>query len=322
MTSEEPVILFEDVVKRYPGPVKQFVALDGVRLTVGRGEIFGLLGPNGAGKTTSIETMVGLRKPDSGRVRVLGFDPVTQRDEIRLCVAIQPQQAAVFEQQTVFELLSTWASFYPEPDSAETVIAKMGLAESRDKKVAKLSGGQKQRVLVGLALVSRPRLLVLDEPSTGMDPNARQELWAALRTYREGGGTVLLSTHSMEEAQLLCDRVAVLHRGRIAGCGTPDDLIRAHAPDREIHFTVRTSVDLSALEPLAIELEVTPRGTGEDTRVRLRTTEPDAVFGIIAGSLGARQIELKDAGLEGVFRRLTGHEFAEADAATDERGAA
>ncbi|QWF82046.1 ABC transporter ATP-binding protein [Amycolatopsis sp. CA-230715] len=321
MTPEEPVVRFEEVVKRYPGPAGEVVVLDGVRLTVGRGEVFGLLGPNGAGKTTSIEIMVGLRKADSGLVRVLGLDPVARRDEIRARVAIQPQQAAVFEHQTVIELLSTWASFYPEPDSPETVLAKMGLSESRDKKIAKLSGGQKQRVLVGLALVSRPRLLVLDEPSTGMDPNARQELWDGLRAYRDEGGTVLLSTHSMEEAQLLCDRVAVLHRGRTVACGPPGELIREHAPDREIRFTVRADRDLSVVEPLTTAWEIAPGGEGE-TSVRLRTTDPDAVFAVIAGTLGARRIEVTDAGLEGVFRRLTGHDFAEADDETGVRGAA
>ncbi|MEU5399943.1 ABC transporter ATP-binding protein [Streptomyces sp. NPDC005963] len=310
--SHEAAILLQQVIKRYPGPHGDIEALAGIDLSVHQGEIFGLLGPNGAGKTTTIETLAGLRRPTSGTVRVLGHDPVTERDQIRKYVAIQPQHAAVFEQQTVAELLRVWASLYPDPASPDAIIDMMGLTASRDVRVSKLSGGQRQRLLVGTALISRPRLLVLDEPSTGMDPNARQELWDAVRTHRGSGGTVLLSTHSMEEAEMLCDRVAVLHKGRVAACGTPQDLINTHAPDREVHFTVPARTDLAQLRATPGVSHVEAHDTGTDTRVVVRTSDSDAAFGLLAGPLGARHIQIKEAGLEAVFRILTGVDFHEA----------
>ncbi|MFD9718889.1 ABC transporter ATP-binding protein [Streptomyces sp. NPDC059076] len=311
--SHDAAILLQHVIKRYPGPHGDIVALAGINLSVRQGEIFGLLGPNGAGKTTTIETLAGLRRPTSGTVRVLGHDPVTERDEIRKCVAIQPQHAAVFEQQTVAELLRVWASLYPDPETPEAIIEMMGLTASRDVRVSKLSGGQRQRLLVGTALISRPRLLVLDEPSTGMDPNARQELWDAVRTHRASGGTVLLSTHSMEEAEMLCDRVAVLHQGQVAACGTPQDLINTHAPDREVHFTVPVGTDLAQLRSTPGVSHVDTHDSGADTRVVVRTSDSDAAFGLLAGPLGARHIQIKEAGLEAVFRILTGVDFHEAN---------
>ncbi|MFC7976603.1 ABC transporter ATP-binding protein [Streptomyces cinereoruber] len=310
--SQDAVILLENVTRRYPGPHGEVVALAGIDLSVRPGEIFGLLGPNGAGKTTTIETLVGLRRPTGGTVRVLGHDPVAERDEIRRQVAIQPQHAAVFEQQTVAELLRVWASLYPDPETPDAIIERMGLTASRDVRISKLSGGQRQRLLVGTALISRPRLLVLDEPSTGMDPNARQELWDAVRAHRAAGGTVLLSTHSMEEAETLCDRVAVLHKGRVAACGTPQELIAAHAPEREVHFTVPTGTDLTPLRTAPGVSGIESHDSGGDTRVIVRTGDSDAAFGLLAGPLGARRIQIKEAGLEAVFRLLTGVSFHEA----------
>ncbi|MFF7727392.1 ABC transporter ATP-binding protein [Streptomyces sp. NPDC008001] len=309
--SHDAAILLENVTKRYPGPHGDVVALAGIDLSVRPGEIFGLLGPNGAGKTTTIETLVGLRRPTGGTVRVLGHDPATQRDEIRKCVAIQPQHAAVFEQQTVAELLRVWASLYPDPETPDVIIDRMGLSASRDVRVAKLSGGQRQRLLVGTALISRPRLLVLDEPSTGMDPNARQELWSAIRAHRDSGGTVLLSTHSMEEAETVCDRVAVLHKGRVAACGAPADLISTHAPEREVRFTVPLGTDLARLRTAHGVSHIESHDSGGTTHVMLRTSDSDAAFGLLAGPLGAHRIQIKEAGLEAVFRILTGVSFHE-----------
>ncbi|MFI0978261.1 ABC transporter ATP-binding protein [Streptomyces sp. NPDC021093] len=308
----DAAILLENVIKRYSSPHGDVVALAGIDLSVQPGEIFGLLGPNGAGKTTTIETLVGLRRPTGGTVRVLGYDPVAQRDEIRKVVAIQPQHAAVFEQQTVAELLQVWASLYPDPETPAAIIDRMGLSASRDVRVAKLSGGQRQRLLVGTALISRPRLLVLDEPSTGMDPNARKELWDAIRVHRGSGGTVLLSTHSMEEAEMLCDRVAVLHKGRVAACGTPQDLISTHAPEREVHFTIPTGTDLARLRTAPGVSHIESLDSGDITRVVVRTSDSDAVFRLLADPLGARHIQIKEAGLEAVFRLLTGVSFHEA----------
>ncbi|MEY9214107.1 ABC transporter ATP-binding protein [Thermobifida halotolerans] len=315
MAPTGPAVVIERLVKRYPAPGGGVTAVAGIDLTIGDGEIFGLLGPNGAGKTTTIETLVGLRTPTEGTVRVLGFDPVRQRDEIRRSVAVQPQQAAVFEFQTVAELLRAWASFYPDAADPDEVIERMGLTRSRDVRVARLSGGQRQRLLVGAALISRPGLLVLDEPSTGMDPNAREELWEAIRAHRDTGGTVLLSTHSMEEAEELCDRVAILDRGRIVACGAPEELVREHAPEQEVLFTVAAGSDLTWLEEHAGVLETTTvERPGGGVRVRLRTLDPDRVLvDVLTGPLDARRIQTGEAGLEEVFRRVTGRSFARAD---------
>ncbi|GAA1459894.1 ABC transporter ATP-binding protein [Nocardiopsis exhalans] len=228
MSHHAPALEATGLVKRY-GTVS---ALAGIDLTCAHGEILGLLGPNGAGKTTTIEILTGLRTPTGGRARVLGLDPVRRRAEVRERVAVQPQQAALFEHQTVMETLRLWASLHTDPAGPEEVVERMGLTASRDVRVHRLSGGQRQRLLVGTALVSRPELLILDEPSTGMDPNARLDLWAAVRGHRDGGGTVLLSTHSMEEAAELCDRVALLDRGSLAALGTPADLVSRHAPEQ------------------------------------------------------------------------------------------
>ena len=227
MSHQAPALEAASLVKRY-GTVS---ALAGIDLTAAHGEILGLLGPNGAGKTTAIEILVGLRAPTEGTARVLGLDPVRQRDAVRQRVAVQPQSTALFERQTVAETLRLWASLHPDPADPEEIVERMGLTGSRDIRVGKLSGGQRQRLLVGTALVSGPRLLVLDEPSTGMDPNARRDLWTAIRTHRDGGGTTLLSTHSMEEAADLCDRVALLDRGRVTALGTPADLVAEHVPE-------------------------------------------------------------------------------------------
>jgi ABC-2 type transport system ATP-binding protein len=313
MSQQQHAVFFERVEKHYVTPTGATRALAGIDLSVTRGEIFGLLGPNGSGKTTSIEIMVGLRRATAGKVRVLDLDPVRQRQAIREVVAIQPQHAALFERQTVAELMRAWASFYPAADDPALVISRLGLEDSRRTRIGKLSGGQQQRVLVGLAMLGRPQLLVLDEPSTGLDPNARQELWDALAEYRTDGATVLLSTHSMDEAEALCDRVAILHKGRVVACGSPDHLIREHAPGRQISFTVPPDRDLAVLDRYAADINVVA-GLDGNVRVRLNVIESDAVLGILSGDLKARQIKMKDLGLDAVFRRLTGRAFADADA--------
>ncbi|WP_406053760.1 ABC transporter ATP-binding protein [Streptomyces sp. NBC_01077] len=309
----QAAILMTNVTKCYRGPQGDITAVDNVNLGVLPGEIFGLLGPNGAGKTTSIEIMMGLRAPSSGTVRILGIDPSRERDKLRSCAAIQPQQAALFENQTVAELLRTWASLYPEPDSVDSVISRMGLQGARDVRVSKLSGGQRQRLLVGTALISRPKVLVLDEPSTGLDPNARQELWDAIRMHADSGGTTLLSTHSMEEAEMLCDRVAILFQGRVVACGDPHTLMRNHAPEQELHFTVSPDTDLTFLKDHSAVSHLVAHESDTGIQVRLRTMDSDSVLGILTGPVAARKIQIREASLDAVFRKLTGRAFAEAD---------
>jgi len=306
MTRTQPAVAIEELMKRY-GDV---AAVDGVDLEITAGEIFGLLGPNGAGKSTTIESLVGLRTPTGGTIRVLGLDPLADRDRLRHIVAVQPQQAALFPTQTVLETLRLWASFHTDASEPEEVIGSLGLTESRDVRVKRLSGGQRQRLLVATALISNPRLLVLDEPSTGLDPNVRGELWTAIRAYRTAGGTVLLSTHAMAEAEALCDRVAIVDHGRVVACGAPTELIRAHAPEHEVSFATEHADGWENLRARPDVSDVSIDAEGSGARVTVRTTDTDGVLRtVLGGRDGVRDIQTSDGGLDTVFRVLTGRSF-------------
>jgi ABC-2 type transport system ATP-binding protein len=200
-------------------------AVDGLSLRVAEGEIFGILGPNGAGKTTTVECVEGLRRPDGGSVRVFGVDPYRDREAARRIVGAQLQESQLPDKLTVAEAVSLYASFYPDPADTEALIGRLGLAEKRNTRYKKLSGGQKQRVSIALALVGRPRLVVFDELTTGLDPAARRESWQLVRDLRDDGATVLLVTHFADEAERLCDRVALIQAGRLTVCDRPSELI-------------------------------------------------------------------------------------------------
>ncbi len=203
------------------------VAVDDLSLRVGEGEIFGILGPNGAGKTTTVECAEGLRRPDSGRVRVFGIDPYRDRAAARQLVGVQLQESQLPDKITVAEAVELYASFYPRHADPEALLNRLGLAEKRRTRFRKLSGGQKQRLSIALALVGSPRLVVFDELTTGLDPAARRESWKLVEELRSDGVTVLLVTHYADEAERLCDRVALIQAGRVAACGRPAELIQA-----------------------------------------------------------------------------------------------
>jgi ABC-2 type transport system ATP-binding protein len=200
-------------------------AVDDLSLRVAEGEIFGILGPNGAGKTTTVECAEGLRRPDGGTVRVFGIDPYRDRREARTLVGAQLQESELQDKLTVAEALDLYASFYPRHADLEALLHRLGLTEKRNSRYRKLSGGQKQRLSIALALVGRPRLVVFDELTTGLDPAARRESWRLVEELRDDGITVLLVTHYADEAERLCDRVALLRAGRVAACGRPEELI-------------------------------------------------------------------------------------------------
>jgi ABC-2 type transport system ATP-binding protein len=200
-------------------------AVDGLSLRVAEGEIFGILGPNGAGKTTTVECAEGLRRPDGGTIAVFGIDPYRDRAAARRLVGAQLQESQLPDKITVAEAVSLYASFYPEHADTEALIGRLGLTETRNTRYRKLSGGQKQRVSIALALVGRPRLVVFDELTTGLDPAARRESWRLVTELRDDGVTVLLVTHYADEAERLCDRVALISAGRLAACGRPAELI-------------------------------------------------------------------------------------------------
>jgi ABC-2 type transport system ATP-binding protein len=199
--------------------------VDGLSLCVAAGEVFGILGPNGAGKTTTVECAEGLRRPDGGSVRVFGIDPYRDRAAARRLVGAQLQESQLPDKITVAEAIGLYASFYPEPADTEALIHRLGLTEKRGTRYRKLSGGQKQRVSIALALVGRPRLVVFDELTTGLDPAARRESWRLVRELRDDGVTVVLVTHYADEAERLCDRVALIQDGRLTACGAPAELI-------------------------------------------------------------------------------------------------
>jgi len=214
------------------------VAVAGLDLTVAAGECFGLLGPNGAGKTTTIEILEGLTPPDTGDVEILGTpwrDGAAGR-ALRERLGIQLQETQLADKLTVNEVLGLFRSFYRQSHTVEEVLALVELEEKRNARVVTLSGGQKQRLAVACALVSKPELLFLDEPTTGLDPQSRRQLWEIIRRFRAAGGTVLLTTHYMEEAERLCDRVAIMDHGKIIAQGTPKELIASLGADHVVDF--------------------------------------------------------------------------------------
>ena len=210
------------------------IAVDGLSLDVRRGECFGLLGPNGAGKTTTIEILEGLLAPDTGDVEVLGLRWQTDERELRQRLGIQLQETQFTDKLTVEETLRLFRSFYDRGRSVDDLLALVELESKRASWVVKLSGGQKQRLSIAVALVGAPDLLFLDEPSTGLDPQSRRQLWGVLQRFRAGGGTILLTTHYMDEAEVLCDRVAVVDHGKIIALDTPKALIAALSAPRTI----------------------------------------------------------------------------------------
>ena len=224
------VIDVKNLHKRYG----DLVAVNDVSFSVEAGEIFGIVGPNGAGKTTTVEMVEGLRAPDRGSVRVLGLDPQTERAEVRRRLGIQLQESQLPDRMKVWEALDLYSSFYPDPADWRALMAEMGLADKRNTVYSKLSGGQKQRLSIALALVGNPEVAVLDELTTGLDPQARRDTWALMRGVRDRGVAVVLVTHFMDEAERLCDRLAVIRGGELVALDTPAALIaKADVPGVE-----------------------------------------------------------------------------------------
>ncbi|HVH10917.1 MAG TPA: ABC transporter ATP-binding protein [Gemmatimonadales bacterium] len=310
-----PAIRCTGLAKRY-GDV---VAVAGLDLAIAAGECFGLLGPNGAGKTTTIEILEGLTAPDAGEVAVLGLGwtaPAEAR-ALRERLGIQLQDTQLADKLTVEETVRLFRSFYRAQHPVDEVLATVGLEEKRHAWVGKLSGGQKQRLAVACALVSRPELLFLDEPTTGLDPQSRRQLWEVIRQFRAGGGTVLLTTHYMEEAERLCDRVAVMDHGRIIALGTPRALIASLGAEHVVEFAL---ADGAARAPQPPELAALPGvravRVGSD-RVALTVAEVHRAVPALLALLERRGAELSlldthHATLEDVFVSLTGRQLRDA----------
>ncbi len=302
-SATEPVITVRDLHKTYG----HTHAVDGVGFEVRAGEVFGLLGPNGAGKTTTVEILEGLRKPDSGEVRVLGIDVTRNADDLKERIGVALQTAALYPKLTVVEVLDLFRSFYSRGRSSNELIDLMELGEKRSTQTQALSGGQRQRLAVALALVNDPELIFLDEPTTGLDPAARRSLWAIVESLRERGRTVLLTTHYMEEAEILCDRLAIMDHGRILEAGTVGELVSRRFHERSVRFDAIEGLDDARLAafPGVSSLK------HEDGEAIIYTRDVPATIGALlqaSEALGVepRNLAVRAPTLEDVFLDLTG----------------
>ncbi len=288
------------LVKRYG----DHAVVDGLDLEVQQGEVFAFLGKNGAGKTTTTEILEGYRTRDGGDVSVLGEDPATAGAAWRAKLGIVLQESRPLGALTVNETLRLFAAYFPNPHTVDEVIQLVGLEEQANQRAGRLSGGQVRRLDVGIALIGRPELVFLDEPTTGFDPEARRQFWDVISGLRDLGTTVFLTTHYMDEAQVLADRVAVLRDGKIAALGTPAEL-QALRGDVEIRFALPHGVELAALPALSTQ----PRLTGGE--VRVETTAPTADLAVLCSWAEARGLELpaltvERPTLEDVFLAISG----------------
>lgn len=303
MSTEVHSIHISDVVKRY----RDVRALQGVSVTVTRGEIFGILGPNGAGKTTLVEILSGLRTADGGTISVLGLDPAQARDrrELMKRVGIVSQHAAHYRFLTVRELVEMYAGYYPVAADIDALLAQVGLTECQSQRIRKLSGGQQRRLDVAVALVGNPELVFLDEPTTGFDPNARRDFWETIRGIRDAGTTVILTTHYMEEAQYLADRVAVLVAGKVKALGTAHELSSVLKLQSRISCVLPAEIDTAIIPALD-----TAKVAFKNGELVVHTTEPTAVLAVLctwANGLGIElhQLVVARPSLEDAYIALT-----------------
>ncbi|MFL6262424.1 MAG: ATP-binding cassette domain-containing protein [Thermoanaerobaculia bacterium] len=296
------------LVKRYA----DVTAVDGLDLEVRRGECFGLLGPNGAGKTTTIEILEGLTEPDAGEVEILGTSWARDGNALRERLGISLQETQLTEKLTVGETVRLFRSFYREGRDPDAVLSQLALDEKRNSRVGKLSGGQKQRLAVACALVGNPEVLFLDEPTTGLDPQSRLQLWQIVMGFRAQGGTVLLTTHYMDEAERLCDRVAIVDRGKVIALGTPSELISSLHAANVIELSSEPEIEEEALRALPGVTEPHRRGPNWSVPVESLAETMPALLDRIESS-GAKLVNLSThrATLEDLFVSLTGRALRE-----------
>ncbi len=297
----QPILIVEHLQKVYGTTV----AVDDISFEVYPGEIFGMVGPNGAGKTTTIECIEGLRRPDGGYIRVLGLDPHHDKYELRLRVGIQLQEAFLPDRLKVWEALDLYASFYPRALPWLDLLEQLGLADKRNTPFAKLSGGQKQRLFIALALVHDPEIVFLDELTTGLDPQARRAMWDLVRRIRERGKTIFLTTHFMEEAERLCDRVAIVNQGRIVALDTPEKLIRLLHGENRVVFTVDGDFEPQLLGTLSGVTRIETVGDRVVVYGRGNEVVAAVVNALTAKGIPFRDLRTEQPTLEDVFLTLT-----------------
>jgi ABC-2 type transport system ATP-binding protein len=307
-----------DLRKTYDGKVE---AVRGLNLEIQTGECFGLLGPNGAGKTTTIEILEGLLEPTSGEVSILGHSWRENAREMREWLGISLQETRLSEKLSVRETIELFASFYREPRSSDEVLEQLQLTEKAEAWVGKLSGGQRQRLAVATALVCNPKILFLDEPTTGLDPQSRRQLWEIIRAFQRDGGTVLLTTHYMDEAERLCDKLAIVDHGQIIAEGSPSSLIERLGGHHVVEFAVSAATqtggnsDGGALESWRA-LPSVESVREDDGMVALSVREPHLTIPALLDALGKQgsalqHLTTRQASLEDVFVRLTGRHLRE-----------
>jgi ABC-2 type transport system ATP-binding protein len=284
-----PVIEVTGLTKRYGGQA----VVDGISFHVERGEIFGILGPNGAGKTTAVECLEGLRRRDAGQVRILGLDPKTDGRRLHQRLGVQLQETQLQDKIKVREALELYASFYPDPADWRELLDRWGLAGKRDTRFGKLSGGQKQRLFIALALVGNPEVVFLDELTAGLDPGARRATWELIAQVRDSGVTVVLVSHFMDEVEELCDRVAILERGRIAALDTPAGLVDSAGGEYRMRFRPTAPLDEQSLA-------IVPGVTGVERHgAHVRVTGTGDFASAVTAELARRQVIVADLRIEG-----------------------
>ncbi len=301
--SPRPVIKVSGIRKSYGATV----AVADVSFEVNEGEIFGLIGPNGAGKTTTMECVEGVRRPDRGTISILGLDPFRDVYALQNRIGVQLQQAQLQKRIEVREAVDLWASLYTKTVDGDRLLEQLGLAAKRNAWFMTLSGGQKQRLFIALALINDPEVVFLDELTTGLDPQARRAIWELVRAIRDRGKTVLMTTHLMEEAERLCDRVAIIERGKIIDVGIPEELVRRHCPARTVVLATESVLAEERLRALRSvntvtrrEMRYTIEGRGEDFVSELMQC-------LWENRIRVTEFRTEQPNLEDVFLHLTGH---------------
>jgi ABC-2 type transport system ATP-binding protein len=301
--SAAPVVRVSGIRKTYGSTV----AVDEVSFDVREGEIFGLIGPNGAGKTTTMECVEGLRTPDRGDISVLSLDPVRDARALQNRMGVQLQQAQLQKRIKVWEAVDLWASLYPRAVNGDALLERLGLSDKRNAWFMTLSGGQKQRLFIALALIHDPEVVLLDELTTGLDPQARRAIWDMVRGIRDRGKTVLLTTHLMEEAERLCDRVAIIERGRVVDIGTPEGLVKRHCPEQGVVLATDDPGARDRFAAIAGLESIDQQGNRFTVRGHSDDFVTDVIHCISEHRMRVTEFRSERSNLEDVFLKLTGH---------------
>ncbi|MDS9996237.1 ABC transporter ATP-binding protein [Bacillus atrophaeus] len=288
--------------------------IKGISFDLKKGEVFGLLGPNGAGKTTILESIIGLRKPSSGEISVMGCNPLKQPEKIRSFIGVQPQETNLFPYLKVGETLKLFSSLYKKSRPPEEILRLVGLEEMMNKPIRKLSGGQRKRLLISISLISDPDILFLDEPTASLDPHSRRQIWDIIQSLKEKGKSVFLTTHSMEEAYTQCDRTAILYNGKFAALGTPADLIQTYCPQQRLFlkYAGQKRVEQIKSIPEIKESSIKTLPAGYELEIVAEPITKNVISSVMKQiDADWSSIRIEQGTLEDVFLKLTGKKIRE-----------